>query len=66
MDNVTSPLAPLPPESVTETTGWVANGIPPGPPPGLVAKVSWLTPPRLTCTALLTTELSPGAEAVNV
>lgn len=66
MDTVTRPPAPLPPESVTETTGWVAKTAPPGPPPGLVENATVLTLPRVTSRALLVTEVRVGEEAVRV
>ena len=64
---ITSPLVVtvLPPASWSATTGWVAHGRPPVPPPGCAVKPSLTGGPALTVKVPLTTVARPAELAAN-
>src|SRR6476660_5990769 len=63
---LTSEAIVLPPASLTATTGWVANAIPPVEAPGCVVNATFAATPTVMTTGPLTAEVSTPSVAVSV
>src|SRR5437899_8589202 len=66
MLRVTEPLVGLPPESVSATTGWVPNAVPPVPPVGEWVKLRCATAPVPLMSKELLSTLSAPELAVSL